>query len=116
MENTLKIVREFRAENDTIPIILMGYLNPILQYGFENFARNASKAGVDGVIIVDIPPEESTELSAALTKQNIDMIRLITPTTDEARLKTILKDASGFLPSLQTFLLPEAHGSVAPWT
>lgn len=97
MENTLKIVREFRAENNTTPIVLMGYLNPILQYGYEDFARDANAAGVDGMIIVDIPPEESADLSAQLKAHNIDMIRLVTPTTDEARLQTILKDASGFI-------------------
>lgn len=97
MVNTLKIVREFRAYNDTLPIVLMGYLNPVLQYGYESFARDAAKAGVDGLIVVDVPPEESDDLMGHLKTHKIDMIRLITPTTDEKRLQTILKDASGFL-------------------
>lgn len=97
MIKTLDMVKKFREDNTETPIVLMGYLNPILQYGYESFAKDASNAGVDGLIIVDIPPEEADEL-INLTKQNsLDLIRLITPTSDETRLPKLLKDASGFL-------------------
>lgn len=97
MKNTLKIVEEFRAYNNTVPIVLMGYLNPVLQYGYENFARDAAKAGADGLILVDLPPEEADDLIKQTTAHNIDLIRLITPTSDEKRLPKLLNGASGFL-------------------
>ncbi len=97
MKQTFKMVREFRADNNTTPIVLMGYYNPILQYGLENFTKDASEAGVDGLIIVDVPPEESTPLYNALAPYDLDLIRLITPTSDEKRLPLLLKGASGFL-------------------
>lgn len=96
MHKTLQMVREFRKNNTRTPIVLMGYYNPVLQYGLENFARNAHTAGVDGLIIVDLPPEESKDLITAL-KNTIDLIRLITPTSDEKRLPALLDGASGFL-------------------
>lgn len=97
MTRTLDMVREFRADNQSTPIVLMGYANPIFAYGFEKFGSDAAAAGVDGLIIVDLPPEESAALEAVTKAQNIDLIRLITPTTDEARLTKLLKGASGFL-------------------
>ena len=97
MQTTLQMVRDFRASNDTTPIVLMGYYNPVLQYGLEAFAKDAAQAGVDGVIIVDAPPEESMDVIAALDSQALDFIRLITPTSDEQRLPKLLQGASGFL-------------------
>lgn len=94
---TLEMIAKFRKDNSETPIILMGYANPIHIYGFEKFVCDAQKAGVDGLIIVDLPPEEADELSSALEHTHIDLIRLITPTTDEERLQTLLKGASGFL-------------------
>lgn len=97
MQNTLHMVREFRKENTYTPIVLMGYFNPIMAYGTKNFMKDASEAGIDGLIIVDLPPEESAEIKDSAKAANIDIIRLITPTTDENRLSTVLEGASGFL-------------------
>ncbi|MGH1397981.1 MAG: tryptophan synthase subunit alpha [Alphaproteobacteria bacterium] len=97
MHKTLDMVREFRTENTETPIILMGYLNPVHAFGINTFCTAAAEAGVDGLIIVDCPPEESEELESAATAANLNLIRLITPTTDEARLEKLLKGASGFL-------------------
>ncbi len=97
MKSTLQMVRDFRSDNDDTPIVLMGYANPLYAYGLDAFAQDASKAGVDGLIIVDLPPEEDGELRTHTDKCGIDMIRLITPVTDEQRLPTVLDGASGFL-------------------
>ena len=97
MNKTLDMVKEFRKDNNTTPIILMGYVNPVRAYGIEKFCKDASSIGVDGLIIVDLPPEESEDLEAAAEKTNLNLIRLVTPTTDEARLDKLLKGASGFL-------------------
>tara|TARA_R110001592_G_scaffold29350_9_gene106602 strand:- start:22042 stop:22851 length:810 start_codon:yes stop_codon:yes gene_type:complete len=97
MHTTLQMVQDFRVNNDHTPIILMGYANPLYAYGLEKFAGDAKKAGVDGLIIVDLPPEEDAELRLHADAQGLDIIRLITPTTDENRLKTVLEGASGFL-------------------
>lgn len=97
MHKTLDMVREFRTENENTPLIMMGYINPVRAYGIETFCAAAHEAGVDGLIIVDLPPEESQELEAAAEKTNLNLIRLVTPTTDENRLKTLLRGASGFL-------------------
>ena len=97
MKTTLQMVQDFRTENDTTPIILMGYANPLYAYGLGAFAADAHAAGVDGLIIVDLPPEEDAPLRTQTEKHNIDMIRLVTPTTDEARLSVVLNGASGFL-------------------
>jgi tryptophan synthase alpha chain len=75
----------------------MGYANPLLQYGYDKFCADAARAGVDGLIIVDIPPEESAELENAAKTNGLDFIRLLTPTTDETRIPTVVKNASGFL-------------------
>lgn len=93
----LEMVREFRAEEDATPIVLMGYLNPILSYGVPRFCTDAARAGVDGLIVVDLPPEESDLLLPDATAQGLDMIRLVAPTTDEARLAHVLKGSSGFV-------------------
>lgn len=97
MHKTLGMVREFRKENDHTPIILMGYMNPVHHYGVKDFIEDASDAGIDGLIIVDMPPEEDEELRTLAEARNVAVIRLITPTTDEKRLETLLKTASGFL-------------------
>ncbi len=97
MKNTLHMVREFRKENTDTPIVLMGYFNPIMAYGTEKFMKDASTAGIDGLIIVDLPPEEASEIQNNAKASNIDIIRLITPTTDKDRLQIILNGASGFL-------------------
>lgn len=97
LSRTLQMIKDFRTGNDKTPIILMGYANPLYAYGLEKFAKDAVEAGVDGLIIVDLPPEESGELEQFTIQNGLDMIRLITPTTDEARLETVLKGASGFL-------------------
>ncbi|NBX66446.1 MAG: tryptophan synthase subunit alpha [Proteobacteria bacterium] len=97
MHKTLQMVRDFRADNTTTPIVLMGYANPCFQYGFEKFASDAAQAGVDGLIIVDLPPEEDDALLVYTTPANLHLIKLVTPTTTEDRLKAILPKASGFL-------------------
>ncbi len=97
MERTLSMAKAFRNENNTTPLVLMGYANPVYAYGIEKFVRDAAASGIDGLIIVDLPPEEDEELRGALKTHNLDLIRLITPTTDEKRLPVILKNAGGFL-------------------
>ncbi|PRY63502.1 tryptophan synthase alpha chain [Vreelandella songnenensis] len=94
---TLEMVRRFREENATTPIVLMGYYNPIFCYGVERFLTDAAKAGVDGLIVVDLPPEHDDELCQPATRHGIDFIRLATPTTDAKRLPTVLANASGFI-------------------
>jgi tryptophan synthase alpha chain len=96
-DDVFNIVTEFRTENDSTPVILMGYLNPVEVMGYTQFADKAVKAGVDGLIIVDAPPEESEELIAALKPHEIDQIFLISPTTRDERLDKICEVASGFL-------------------
>ena len=93
----LRIAADFRTRHPDVPLVLMGYANPMTIRGSEWFAQQCAKAGVDGVICVDIPPEEDAALGPALRAAGISLIRLATPTSDEARLRTILKDTSGFL-------------------
>lgn len=97
MKRTFEMVRAFREKNDTTPLILMGYANPLYSYGLEAFAQDAASAGVDGLIIVDLPPEEDQDLRQAVQGKGVDVIRLVTPTTDEARLPKLLDGAGGFL-------------------
>lgn len=97
LSKVLDMVRQFRTTNQTTPIVLMGYYNPIHAYGGEKFLTDAKNAGVDGLIIVDLPPEEDSELCLPAQQHGIHFIRLVTPTADAARLKVILKNASGFL-------------------
>ena len=97
LTDVLAMVKQFREDNDNTPIVLMGYLNPIEIMGYQRFAELASDAGADGVLIVDMPPEEGTEFSALMTDYGINTIFLISPTTDVERIKKINKVASGFL-------------------
>jgi len=97
LQNVLAMVREFRRQDSTTPVVLMGYLNPVEAMGYEPFAREASAAGVDGVLTVDLPPEEAEEFVAALRRQALDPIFLLAPTSDAERLRRILAVASGFV-------------------
>ena len=97
MAKTLALVREFRKADDATPIVLMGYYNPIYIYGVEKFLADAKAAGVDGLIIVDLPPEEDDELCLPALKAGLNFIRLATPTTDDKRLPAVLKNTSGFV-------------------
>ncbi|MFA7277085.1 MAG: tryptophan synthase subunit alpha [Pseudobdellovibrionaceae bacterium] len=97
LHKILDMVRDFRTRNHETPLVLMGYFNPIYIYGCEKFARDAGEAGVDGLLLVDLPPEEDGEIKNHLKENGIDLIRLITPTSTGERLKTLTKDASGFL-------------------
>ena len=97
LRGTLDLVADFRKGDDATPIILMGYLNPVESYGYEAFARDAAAAGVDGLIVVDCPPEEAGPLAAALDAQSVSLIRLATPTSDDDRLKVIARGTSGFV-------------------
>ena len=97
VESALGMVRVFRQKNDETPIILMGYYNPIYSYGVEQFCQDAALAGVDGLIIVDLPPEEAEELASPARANGIDLVYLTAPTTDDARLPTVLASASGFV-------------------
>ena len=91
------ICKKFRKKNNITPLILMGYYNVIYHFGIDNFIKSCESVGVDGLIIVDLQPEEDSELIDKIQSKNIDLIRLVTPTTNMNRLKTILKNASGFL-------------------
>jgi tryptophan synthase alpha chain len=97
MTRTLQIVREFRKGDNETPIVLMGYYNPIYIYGNERFLADAKAAGVDGLIVVDLPPEEDEELCLPALKTGLNFIRLATPTTDDKRLPKVLTNTSGFV-------------------
>ena len=97
LTGTLELVRAFREGDATTPIILMGYTNPLVTWGLEAFARAASAAGVDGLIIVDTPPEEAGPLADACDAHDISLIRLATPTSDDERLKVVVARTSGFV-------------------
>jgi tryptophan synthase alpha chain len=97
VHKTLDIVRAFRQSDDTTPIVLMGYYNPIYSYGSEVFVTDAKAAGVDGLIIVDLPPEADDELCIPALKAGLNFIRLATPTTDDKRLPAVLENTSGFV-------------------
>ena len=94
---TLALVREFRKGDNTTPIVLMGYYNPIYIYGVDKFIADAKEAGVDGLIVVDLPPEEDEELCLPTLKAGLNFIRLATPTTDDKRLPAVLANTSGFV-------------------
>ena len=94
---TLHLIKNFRNTNNITPIVLMGYYNPILQMGLKKFVNKAKASGVDGILIVDLPPEVSNELSSELEASKIDMIRLASPTTTIERMNSILKSSSGFI-------------------
>jgi tryptophan synthase alpha chain len=97
MKRTLSLVREFRRGDDATPIVLMGYYNPIYIYGVEKFLTDAKIAGVDGLIVVDLPPEEDGELCLPAFHAGFNFIRLATPTTDDKRLPAVLTNTSGFV-------------------
>ncbi|SES00089.1 tryptophan synthase, alpha chain [Tranquillimonas rosea] len=97
LERTLEMVREFRKGDDETPIVLMGYYNPIYSRGVERFLSDARDAGIDGLIVVDLPPEEDDELCIPAQRAGIDFIRLATPTTDDKRLPKVLQNTSGFV-------------------
>lgn len=97
LRNVIAMVAEFRKKDQETPVILMGYLNPVEVMGYVNFAQSASKAGVDGILTVDIPPEEAEDYVAAMKAENLDRIFLISPTTTEDRIKAISAASGGFL-------------------
>ena len=97
LKKTLSLVRDFRAKDDATPIVLMGYYNPIYSYGPRPFLADAKAAGVDGLIVVDLPPEADDELCLPAVEAGINFIRLATPTTDAKRLPAVLRNTSGFL-------------------
>ena len=97
LNDTLYIVAKFRARNEVTPIVLMGYLNPVEIMGIDNFVRRAQKEGVDGVLMVDMPPAEAGVLNAKLKEVNVDSIFLVAPTTTQERIKSILNMTSGYV-------------------
>lgn len=97
LQQTLDMARAFREGDDTTPIVLMGYYNPIYSRGVDRFLTDAKDAGIDGLIIVDLPPEEDDELCIPAQAAGLNFIRLATPTTDDARLPTVLQNTSGFV-------------------
>lgn len=97
LKKTLEMARDFRRSDDTTPIVIMGYYNPIYIYGVETFLDDALEAGIDGLIIVDLPAEMDDELCIPARKRDINFIRLTTPTTDEKRLPKVLTNTSGFV-------------------
>ncbi len=97
LAKTLAMVRDFRADDEATPMILMGYLNPILSYGVERFCVDAATAGVDGLIVVDLPTEEADLLAPSAAANSLDVIRLVAPTTDDARMPIVLNGSSGFV-------------------
>ena len=97
LDRTLELARAFRQDDDTTPIVLMGYYNPIYSRGVEKFLADASDAGIDGLIVVDLPPEEDSELCLPAQAAGLNFIRLATPTTDDVRLPRVLQNTSGFV-------------------
>ncbi|MDH5407574.1 MAG: tryptophan synthase subunit alpha [Gammaproteobacteria bacterium] len=97
LRDVLGMVSQFRQQDDTTPVLLMGYLNPVEIMGYEAFAEAAAKAGVDGVLLVDIPPEEAAPLLVALAKHKLDIVFLVSPTTSDERIQTIARSSSGFV-------------------
>ena len=97
LDKVLNMASQFRAKHPHVPLILMGYFNPIYIYGVDRFLNAATDAGVDGLIMVDLPPEEDTELCVSATNKGMAFIRLITPTTDDKRMPVVVKNASGFV-------------------
>jgi len=97
LRDVMAMVAEFRQQDSDTPVLLMGYLNPIEVMGYASFAQEAARAGVDGVLIVDLPPEEADELLVELNKASLDIVFLVSPTTDEQRIQKIAKVSSGFI-------------------
>lgn len=96
LTDVLKLVAEVRKDSE-IPLVLFGYYNPVFNYGLKKFAKDAARAGADGVLIVDLPPEESDELKVELDRNGVDLIFLLTPTSDEGRMSLVASKASGFI-------------------
>ena len=97
LNKTLALARAFREDDDTTPIVLMGYYNPIYSHGVDQFLIDAKAAGIDGLIVVDLPPEEDSELCIPAQAAGLNFIRLATPTTDDKRLPRVLQNTSGFV-------------------
>ena len=97
LNKTLELARTFREQDDTTPIVMMGYYNPIYSHGVERFLTNAKASGIDGLIVVDLPPEEDEELCIPAQAAGLNFIRLATPTTDDNRLPKVLQNTSGFV-------------------
>lgn len=97
LNKTLELAADFRKTDDTTPIVLMGYYNPIYSHGVDRFLADAKAAGIDGLIVVDLPPEEDSELCLPAQEAGLNFIRLATPTTDDNRLPKVLKNTSGFV-------------------
>lgn len=97
LSGTLELARAFRESDQDTPIIMMGYTNPLVTWGYDAFARDAAAAGIDGIIVVDLPPEEADPLADALDANQMSLIRLATPTTDDARLPVVINRTSGFV-------------------
>lgn len=113
LEKTIGLVRRFREEDNETPLVLMGYYNPIYIYGVERFLKNAKEAGLDGMIVVDLPPEEDRELCLPALEAEIDFIRLATPTTDDVRLPHVLENSSGFVYYISITGITGAAGAAA---
>ncbi len=96
LADVIRAVKEVRKKSE-VPVVLFGYYNPVFSYGLERYARDAGSAGVDGTLIVDLPPEEACELKEDLDRESIELIFLLTPTSDEGRIKTVARVASGFI-------------------
>ena len=97
LRGALSMVRDFRREDDETPVVLMGYYNPIFSHGAERFCADAAAAGADGLIVVDVPPEEADEIEPHARANGLDLIRLVAPTTDEERMPSVLTGTSGFV-------------------
>jgi len=113
LQKTIAMVRAFRKDDNETPIVLMGYYNPVYIYGVEKFLKDAKDAGVDGLIVVDLPPEEDEELCLPAMKAGVNFIRLATPTTDDKRLPAVLKNTSGFVYYVS---IAGVSGAAAPQT
>jgi len=113
LKKTIAMVSEFRKGDNETPIVLMGYYNPVYIYGVDEFLKDAKEAGVDGLIVVDLPPEEDEELCIPAMKAGINFIRLATPTTDDKRLPAVLKNTSGFVYYVS---IAGVSGAAAPQT
>jgi tryptophan synthase alpha chain len=113
LKAVLAMVKAFRAADNETPVVLMGYFNPILSFGPERFAVEAKAAGIDGCIVVDLPPEEAGELAPALAGHGLHLVRLATPTTDAQRLPAVLEGASGFLYYVAVAGVTGANSAVA---
>ncbi len=112
-QKTIAMVRAFRKDDNETPIVLMGYYNPVYIYGVEKFLKDAKDAGVDGLIVVDLPPEEDEELCLPAMRAGVNFIRLATPTTDDKRLPAVLKNTSGFVYYVS---IAGVSGAAAPQT